>query len=129
MASELQGNQTRMVEHQIVPFFIPTQMDVNICSHCAPYSRSSETCAFYTYPCNKEHLAHEQCVMNYLTSEKWKEGCELCVKEFGMPVPIQEQQLSFHKKQNRVKLLVSCFTCLLALAGVALALSYFYIRG
>ncbi len=70
-------------EHIVIPFYIPTQPAVNACSHCYP-TPCSLILAFYTYPCKRQHLAHEPCYESYVKSNVWKRGCEFCVKEFGI---------------------------------------------
>lgn len=78
------------------PFYIPVQPHNNACYHCSPQPNSLQV-AFYTYPCDKQHLSHEVCFKNYMESHVWKKGCLLCVKEFGIPLPQAEVELEEHK--------------------------------
>jgi hypothetical protein len=92
--------EEEVIQFYTNPFYIPTQPRNNACSHCSPQPNFQEV-AFYTYPCNKQHLSHEDCFKNYMNSNVWKKGCLLCVKEFGIPIPQVEVELQEHKRVLR----------------------------
>jgi hypothetical protein len=71
-----------MSETSPIPFYTPVQPKTNTCSHCWFTPRHSRyTVSFYTYPCGKQHLAHQKCFQTY--SKAPITPCRMCQREFG----------------------------------------------
>jgi hypothetical protein len=116
-------NEEEVIQFYTNPFYIPVQPHTNACSHCSPQPKSQQV-AFYTYPCGREHLSHELCLKNYVTSEAWKRGCIFCVKEFGIPLPQVEVELRQHKRVMRCGLIGYIGLLVVIVVGVVFILGF-----
>ena len=118
-------NQEEVITFYTNPFYIPTQPRTNACSHCFPQIIIDQLqVAFYTYPCNRQHLSHEVCFQRYLQSQAWKRGCVFCVKEFGIPLPQAEVELSEHKRVMKCGLIGYIGLLVVIVVGIIFILGF-----
>ena len=125
LVMRLRMPESQPIDHEAIsfytnPYYVPVQPRNNACSHCALNSPgpNSSRLAFYTYPCDKQHLSHESCFKIYMESHSWKKGCLLCVKEFGIPLPQAEVELQQHKIAIKCSLIGYLFLIFIIFFGV-----------
>lgn len=103
-------------EATVIPFYVPVQPSTNACSHCFIQPSTKEV-AFYTYPCQRQHLAHESCFQHYLQSNIWERGCQFCVKEYGISITQPEKELQEHKSTLRYRIIGFVLLLVLVIGG------------